>query len=266
MLLLRHLAQTASLRLRMLGTISGEAGPGRELGDLLRRASLGDLLAAVMHDANNPLAAISSRLELLAQEREEDPVVVAHLRVLIPGMERVTEIMKRARTATRCGREPSGPVDICAEIRLLADALVHHYSTRNVGLELDLPPECPPAEGRADRLQQVWLNLLGNAFEATRRREDARGIIRIKVRPYLKLGRITVEVKDNGPGMEGQIVAWLNAPDRSAEPPAGVGLGIREVLRVLAEQEGNIRVTSSHVRGTAVRISLKVSKSLSEAR
>ena len=72
-----------------------------------------------------------------------------------------------------------------------------------------------------------------------------------------------MEFNDNGSGMPGEIVRWVNVADRNVEPPRSVHLGMREALRGIAEHDGIIRVTSSPVRGTTVQISLKTSDPLS---
>jgi signal transduction histidine kinase len=259
-LLVKHLIQAASQRLRLLG-LAKEAEPGdQELLKLQQEAALGSLLGAVLHEVCNSLAALMAHLEILSSKRGDDPVVAEHLSVLIPQLSRLTQIVDRARSLTRPKDDETDPVDVCDTLRAAVSLVEYHYRTYNVTCALDCSEDVPPILGNANRLQQAWINYFNNAFEAIRRKDIVDGRIRIRVRLQFQLCRVTVEIADNGVGMDEEMVQLANsAADRQAQASRRLGLGLREAARVIAEHRGSVQISSTVGKGTTVRAAFPAS-------
>lgn len=232
------------------------------LRHLLLTAAREDLFASVVHEINNTLAAIVAHLDVLRQDRPDDPVVTEHLDVVIPQLERLAAILDRARSFTRTPDKVPARVDLGESLRAIAALVEYHYHTNDVSIELDIQQGLPPVLGHPGPLQQVWLNYLNNAFQALCRKESRGGSIRVKARYSPKLRQITVEITDEGVGMDVRtlkLLKDLSAGRRGA--PGTSGIGMRESARIITEHKGSVDITSRPGRGTTVRITLPAAQS-----
>jgi|GEM_PF-2109430 len=248
-LLVRHLFQAASDRLCLLQPLAPE---GLTTEARRRPITRGNLLAYLVHEINNPLAAILAHLEVLRMDRGGDLLVTEHLEALIPEVKRLAGILDAARTYARAAPDVAGRVDLREGLRALAALLKPHYSANGAELQLVIPQELPSITGNAARLQQAWLNYLNNALNAVRSKHPPGGSIRVKVSHNKSLSQIVVEITDDGVGMDAETLKILNSARWTAMP----GIGTREAARIVAEHKGHAVFTSEPGRGTTVRIVL----------
>jgi signal transduction histidine kinase len=241
----------------MLKLLSNHQVTSDRLRELHPQATRENLLAVIVHEINNPLAAIVAHLDLLRTDRIDDPVVTRHLNVVIPQLERVSAILDRARGFVRSSSGRVTRLDIGESLRTVAALLEYHYRTSDVAIELEIPRGLPPFMGAPGRLQQAWLNYLNNAFEALCRKEPRGGRIRIKARHNKKLREVTVEIADTGVGMDRETLASLRRSSSGRSDAGGAaGIGTRESARIIAEHGGSVDVTSTPGKGTTVRVTL----------
>jgi PAS domain S-box-containing protein len=221
-------------------------------------AALGTLAAGVAHEINNPIGIITSRIELMLLEAEEQHLsttVVDDLRVLLRNAQRVGKIATGLRSFTRHRPEERRSLDINVVIEetllLMRNSLVNQGI--RVGLSLD--PALPPLLGDADALQQVLVNLLTNAREAMR----GEGEIRIETsaapdRP----GWLRVVVVDTGPGIRTEDQARVFEPFYTTKS-SGTGLGLSVSAAIVHEHQGTVEVRSEPGRGTTIVLTFPVS-------
>jgi signal transduction histidine kinase len=246
----------SALRPALVLELSRDVTETRELQARLQHqekmASLGLLAAGIAHDLGNPLASLSTELELL--ETETDPAAMrASLSVLRAQVDRMTRSLREVVDfARRRGSEPS-------EVRLdeaVADSarlVCHDPRWLNVRLELDLPRELPPVHLVEDQLVLVLVNLLFNAADAI----AGTGQVTVSARATER--GVRLQVSDDGSGMSAETLARASEPLFTTKAErGGTGLGLAVCERVVREAGGQLSLESELGRGTRVTIDLPV--------
>jgi two-component system NtrC family sensor kinase len=193
----------------------------------------GSLIAGVAHELNNPLSAVTGFAELLetlplnSVERED-------LRLLQQSALRCKDIVHGLLSFVRQGPSPRQRLGLNAVAQATLGLLEYRLvRTEGIALEIDLDPRAPLVAGDFSRLQQVAVNLLGNAADALRGRAGRR-VIRVRTR-VLSDGS-ELEVEDNGPGLAPVVRESLFQPFVTTKPRgAGSGLGLSISTQIAAE-------------------------------
>lgn len=199
-------------------------------------AALGQMSAAVSHELNQPLAAMKTYLagaRLLLNRRRPEEALTSFQRIddLI---ERMGGITRQLKSYARKGDVDVEPVDLRDSVRAALSMMAPQLGRMAVRILTTLPSE--PAVVNADplRLEQIIVNLLRNALDAVRGREDR------EIRILLVEGEtILLQIADNGPG--------LREPDKLFEPfyttkkpGEGLGLGLAISAGFAAELGGRL--------------------------
>lgn len=240
-----------------------------------RLASVGTLAASVAHEINNPLAALLANLEFVAEdlealrrESEGGPVRIASflrkieepLRDARESSERVREIARDLKIFSRSDERVAGAVDVRRVIESSA-RMARTELRHRARLVLDLSDELPPVRGSEGRLGQVFLNLILNAAQAIPEGRTSSNEIRIVA--SAGNGRLAIEVRDTGVGIEAETLPRIFEPFYSTKPKGeGTGLGLAICRRIVAGLGGSLEVESEHGKGTVVRLDLPTAKRL----
>jgi two-component system NtrC family sensor kinase len=234
----------------------------REMLDSLlkseRLAAAGTFAAGVAHEVNNPLASISSLVQSLLSG-EDDAQRRTTLHTILAQITRISGTLKDLVNFARPATGHSKLIDIN---QLVSDTLrVINYDKRFRGMALDpvLASDLRPAFADENEIQQVLLNLLYNAADAT----QGEGSM-IRVITDNKAGRqnsdhplIVIRVIDNGIGIPREHLERVFDPFFTTKPAgSGVGLGLSLCQRIILSNKGTIRVDSELGKGTQVTILL----------
>jgi two-component system cell cycle sensor histidine kinase/response regulator CckA len=226
-----------------------------------RLAALGTLLAGIAHEMNNPLSYITLAIEEMADTLEAQPPV-PQLNGLLGevrrGVQRVASIVRQLRATSRPESEDRGPVQLVAVIDSalrVAQNQIRHRARLIVDSD-----DVPPVEGNAQRLEQVFLNLLVNATQAL---PDGRAENEIRVGVH-RLGddQVVVEVRDNGPGIAPEVLPRIFDPFFTTKSVGvGMGLGLSICHGIVTAHGGSITVDSDPAGGgVCFRVTLPVMK------
>jgi two-component system, NtrC family, sensor kinase len=194
-----------------------------------RLVSLGRMAAGVAHEINNPLATISE----LAGDIQDilGPQQVASLpegEVVAEDLERIQNQVERARGVThrmlnfaRRMEPQMEATDVNAVVRESYSFIEKEALFNNIKVQLELDPEVPAVSTDRAQLQQVFLNLLDNALDATGKGG------RIRITSQADSSWITVKVTDSGPGVPPDLAGRIFDPFfTTKEPGQGTGLGL----------------------------------------
>jgi PAS domain S-box-containing protein len=232
------------------------------LGQSERLAALGTLLAGIAHEMNNPLSytllgieQAMAQLARLAAPAEDIGNLREALESALHGASRVAAVVGQIRATSRPDVEERGPVDLRAVLES-ALRMTHneiHHRARLVTELAAIPPGA--VSGSAQRLEQVFLNLLVNAVQAL---PDGRAENEIRVALRAPSPReVVVEVSDNGPGIPEEVVSRVFDPFFTTKPVGlGLGLGLSICHGIVTSHGGTITVDSAPGRGTTFRIAL----------
>jgi two-component system NtrC family sensor kinase len=211
-------------------------------------AALGRLVAGVAHEMNNPLGIISSRLELMLMEAEEQglaPAVVDDLKVLHRNTLRAARIARSLRSFARQAPGEHVAVDlnvVVEETLLLMDKTL---ATADIRVRLALDRALPAIRGDAGALHQVLLNLLTNAREAM----AEGGEITIETAGSTPPGQLRLVVRDTGPGIAARDLPNIFDPFFTTKVE-GTGLGLSISYGIVQDHHGTIEAQSGQGEGT----------------
>ncbi len=235
----------------------------REMLDQLlkteRLAVAGTFAAGVAHEVNNPLASISSLVQSLLSG-EADSARRSSLHTILAQITRISTTLKDLVNFAR----PSGAQKKVLNLNdLIVETLrLAAYNKRfdGIRIETSLTPDLKPVFAGDNEIQQVLLNLLLNAADATQR--DG-GVIRVVTENQGHNGdrskRVVVRVIDNGIGIPKEHLERVFDPFFTTKPAgSGSGLGLSLCQRIILANRGSIRVSSEIGQGTTVTIFLPV--------
>jgi C4-dicarboxylate-specific signal transduction histidine kinase len=216
-----------------------------------RLASLGFMLASVCHEVSNPLAAVSSMLQILQSKRGVTPETMEKgLASIASNIARVIAITKKLGDYSRVGGEAPAPLAIDDAVEAAAALLRHSPSGNGVQLEYRGAPGVTVL-ARPGELEQVVFNIFLNAAQAME------GSGRIEANAKQENGRIALSVRDSGPGIAREHLERVFEPFFTTKQPGqGTGLGLAISYEIVHELGGTIHAANAAERGAVFEISL----------
>ncbi|MBI2204329.1 MAG: HAMP domain-containing protein [Candidatus Rokubacteria bacterium] len=230
----------------------------RRLNHAERLALAGRVMAEVAHEVGTPLHSVAGHLELLRKDLPGAAVtgdVARRLGIIESQVTRVIEIINRLLDVTRRAPAKPGPVDLEGLVRDTAELVRPGLANAGVALDVRAESGLPAIRGQQDQLQQVVLNLLTNAIDAT----PAGG--RIEVTTLALLGReeVQIVVADSGPGIPEADRKKIFDPFFSTKDGGrGAGLGLFITAEIVREHKGRIDVGARDGGGSVFRVTLPV--------
>lgn len=216
-----------------------------------RLASLGFMLASVCHEVSNPLAAVSSMLQILQSKRGVTPETMEKgLASIEANVARVLAITKKLGDYSRVGGEPPAPLAIDDAVQDAATLLRHTEHGRNVEIRYAGAPGVTVL-ARPGELEQVVFNVLLNAAQAMH------GTGRIEASARNGNGQVALSVRDTGPGIQPQHLARVFDPFFTTKQPGeGTGLGLAISYEIVHEMNGTISAANHPGGGACFEIVL----------
>jgi signal transduction histidine kinase len=231
----------------------------RELNEHLIRteklAAAGTLAAGVAHEVNNPLASISSLIQMLQTRNASDTETSEMLRLISTQIARITQVLRDMMDFARTRQPERAPLDIN---QIIGDSLRLASFDKNfqrLRLTTTLDADAPVINADRDQLQQVFLNLLLNARDAM---PDG-GEIHVLTRYDALMDEIIIEIRDTGTGIAPEHRTHLFDPFFTTKPAGtGTGLGLAVCYGIITAHNGRIEILPNDGRGTCVRVILPV--------
>ena len=219
----------------------------QELVQANRLAILGQVTAGVAHEINQPVAAIRSYADN-AQTflgRSELTSVSANLKSIAGLTERIGSITDELRTFSRKGTGETGAISVSDIIEGALLLLGSRFRQRVGQITTQAPPPNIKVHGNRIRLEQVLINLMQNALEAT----DGGPSSRISLRYAVTDKDVALIVSDNGPGIPDSIMEAMFTPFNTSKE-RGLGLGLVICHDIVTEYGGRIDVESNSTGAT----------------
>jgi len=221
--------------------------------------ALGDLVAGVAHEVNNPLMASTTMLHVIEKNLDEcDEGMRGRVELLKKCNERITRIVDHLREFSRQAEIEKQKIDVNQP---LANALListQQLMNMQIAIERDLTDDLPPILGDANLLEQVFLDLFANARDAM---EDQQGERRLRIatrqdrlddRPA-----VAIAIGDTGPGIPPDVQEKIFEPFFTTKPLGkGTGLGLPTAYGIIEEHGGRIDLETEPGRGATFTIRL----------
>jgi len=261
-----------------------------------KMSSLGQMIAGVAHEINTPLAYVRSGLEILderlpqsgelanetlallnllsAGEHSEEDIAAQFQRVQdlciasqqghgaaelagvikdgLYGLDQISEIVLNLKNFSRLDRAKVSRFDLNEGLESTLIIAKHLVKTKTIKREL---AGHAVVMGSPSQVNQVFLNLISNAAQAT----GADGVITLRTIEEKSLGRVKVEVEDNGSGIPANVLPKIFDPFFTTKKVGeGTGLGLSIAYKIIKEHGGSISVDSVIGRGTRFTIVLPI--------
>jgi len=229
-----------------------------ELANVSRVATLGQLAAAIVHEVNQPLAAVitygRSGLRWLTREAPGARETGACLEQGIASASRAADVIARVRDLARRSAPQSAPVDLGAVVDDTLRLLRREMQERGVKVRKQVAPDTPAVLGDRVQVQQVLLRLILNATQAMAQTAPPRRQLSIAV--AAQDGMVSVSVRDRGGGIAG---ADANSIFQAgpALPAEGLGAGL-SICRAIVEGHGGHIWAANVGDGAEVTFSLPI--------
>jgi two-component system C4-dicarboxylate transport sensor histidine kinase DctB len=224
-----------------------------ELVQANRLSILGQVAAGVAHEINQPVATIRAFADnartLLKRDRMSE--ATENLENIAALTERIGTITGDLKILARKGRTAAEPVSVRLVIEGAVMLLRSRFSGQMDALDIVLPDQDLKVLGSRIRLEQILINLLQNALEAT----EEIGAARVEVRVREEGDMVVLSVCDNGTGIPEAIRAQLFSPFNTSKE-SGLGLGLVISNDIASDYGGRIEVDSSEA-GTRFSVFLK---------
>jgi len=201
-----------------------------------KMAAVGQLVSGVAHEVNNPLTAILGFADLLVDQPDLPEHARQDLRLIVQEAQRTRMIVQNLLSFARQMPPQRKPVQVNSVLRRTLQLRAYDFASHGVEVVEELGELLPEIVGDSHQLQQVFLNILNNAYDAVRE-TGRRG--RIEIQSGRENGSVVVSFRDNGNG--------ITAPDRIFDPffttkevGKGTGLGLSICYGIVREHGGEI--------------------------
>jgi PAS domain S-box-containing protein len=202
-----------------------------------RLSAIGELIAGVAHEINNPLQTIVGCVELMIEERRESGQI-RDLELVRQEAGRAGQIVRNLLAFVRRSSPDRASADLNQLVRATARLREHQLFLRNITLKLELHPSVLPVLVNREEIQQIVLNLVMNAEHAI---GDAGGSI--TVRTDARDNTHTVQVTDDGPGINPELKGRVFEPFFTTKDVGeGTGLGLSLALGIATAHGGNLEL------------------------
>ncbi len=250
-----------------------------------KMASLGQLVSGIAHEIKNPLNFIYGntgflsdyvqKLQDIVESYERVPSISAEdqaelqrvkerihysfikedLKTLIDnfteGAQRINNIVTDLRTFSRMDTDTISEVDLHASLEMSLNLLRNQYKSR-VEIHKEYG-DIPKIQGYSGKINQVFMNLLSNAFHAIQENGD------VWIRTRSSNGTVEVEIEDNGIGIPKDHLNRIFEPFFTTKPVGqGTGLGLSISYSIIEQHQGKIQISSTPQKGTLFTVSLPV--------
>jgi C4-dicarboxylate-specific signal transduction histidine kinase len=224
-------------------------------------AALGQLVAGVAHELNNPLASVTSILQstvedlrLWEPDSPPDEALMDDLLFADTELSRAKSIVASLLGLARQTQTYEELVDMNSVIRDALRILFNQYKHASVTIVEELDARLPNVSGNFANLGQVVLNIIQNAIQAV---SDQTGRIVLGTR-YSPVGRqVIFSCRDNGPGIDPKLRQDIFKPFFTTKPVGqGTGLGLYICHEIVRKHGGSVLVETSDERGTAMAVRL----------
>jgi signal transduction histidine kinase/CheY-like chemotaxis protein len=216
-------------------------------------AGLGQMITGIAHELSNPLTSILGYSQRLLVRRDAAGRA-PEARQIFQEAERASAILRQLLMSARETRPERKRISLNRVVERAMELQRFSSAAEKIRIEVDLDPALPLVMGDAGQLQQVLMNLIGNARQALMQ-DGKPGAIRLRTAHEGR--RVRLQVTDDGPGIPQSILARIFDPFFTTKPAGvGTGLGLAIVLSVIREHGGQVHVSSSPGAGATFIVEL----------
>ncbi len=220
-------------------------------------AAMGTLSAGVAHEVNNPLASVSSLIQMMQSQNDLTDETRDRLKLISTQIERITQVTRDMTDFARSRPAAKRALDVNKVIESSLRFASFDKAFQMLEIEKHLAGDLEKVYADGDQLQQVFLNLFLNARDAMPNGG------RLHIETFRSNGEIVVEIVDSGVGIEEKAATKIFDPFFTTKPAGkGTGLGLAVCYGIITAHGGRIEVSPSDSPGTKFSIKLPAQRSI----
>ena len=246
---LSNLKTTVSMHRSEIREANAQAAQSTKL------ATMGELTASVAHELNNPLTSIWGVSQVMAIRNLKEPEA-SEVALIMREAERMSRIVQNLLSFARAGDSDKTLTSINSAIGSALELRQYHLMVSNIAVETRLDDTLPRTKADPHKIQQVVLNLIGNAEQAMLKVKNGGHLI---VETKRVGDDIVLTVSDDGPGIAKETIEHIFDPfytTKSAGDGTGLGLAISDTI--IREHQGSIQVESELGLGTTFTVIIPI--------
>jgi len=225
-------------------------------------SGIGEFIAGVAHELNNPLTSVMGFSELL-QNAEVNPNHKRHLEIIHKSALRCQKIVQSLLSFARRSEPERKAVSLNSLVEAALEILQYQLRTSNVEVILKLDPNLPQAMVDPNQIQQVFVNLINNARQAIEAYQP-KGWIKVSTARHGETVRVVIQ--DNGPGIaEANLSKIFDPFFTTKDVGKGTGLGLSLCYGIIKDHGGTVTPRSRPGEGATFIIELPVALESAEA-
>jgi two-component system, LuxR family, sensor kinase FixL len=213
----------------------------RELARMVSNARAGAMGMALAHEVSQPLSTVATYLHaarrLLQASVASEPIMDALVKAEAEA-QRAREVLERIRDFVSNGNLNLTELDVLALAEKIDALCREEAAARGVLVEVESMGRVPPVKADGVQIEQVLINLVGNAIDAAAERADARGRVVMRVAAKGD-GTVMLRVEDNGKGVAPELADNIFDPYQTTKP-RGMGLGLHLSRRIVQRHAGRL--------------------------
>ncbi|MGH7992147.1 MAG: sensor histidine kinase, partial [Limisphaerales bacterium] len=231
-----------------------------ELARVARLTMMGELTATIAHEINQPLVGVVTNANACLEWLAASPPNLDEARKAIKRISRdgnrAGKVIARIRTLLKKGEPVRAPVAINQVVRETVLLVQSELERERIKLQMNLASELPRVAADHVQLQQVVLNLIGNAVDSLSKVADRACLLHIATDQPCP-GEVRVTVRDTGTGIDPQQTERLFEPFYTTKPH-GLGMGLAISRSIVEAHGGRLWATPDDGRGVTFQFTLPV--------
>jgi signal transduction histidine kinase len=219
----------------------------REMQRADRLALVGQLASGLAHEIGTPLNIIAGNAELLGMELRERGLGATEVDAIIQHADRITRLIQQLLTFVRTREQPTATLAVQQPLASALALLETRFMHQGITVRQDASSALPLIRGRAEQLEQVFLNVLVNAWHAM----PGGGTLTIAAGKTTDQ-KVWLSFQDTGTGMSAEVLARVFEPFYTTKGEHGTGLGLAICKQIIDSHQGAMRLESTPGVGTTV--------------
>lgn len=216
-----------------------------------KMAAAGRLTASIAHEVNNPLQSVQNCLHLAGREDLTPEKRKEYFEMARVELERLSLTVRRMLDFYRPGTAVPEEVDLTQLVRYALSLMKKQLEERNVRASETLPNSLPPVVAVASQIQQVFINLILNSFDAMPNGGE------LRVTGQSTREGVEIFFQDSGPGVRSDQQARIFEPFFSTKD-GGTGLGLTVSYNIITAHGGTLELLPDRSRGACFRVFLPI--------
>jgi PAS domain S-box-containing protein len=223
----------------------------RKIEESQRLSELGKLAADMAHEVKNQIGVIATRANIALLRNPKEKEVQEDIRIILNQCDQTNGIVKRLLMFSKPSKGDFKIIDLAKSVRFVSNLVEKQFLQNNVRIVDTIDGPLPPVRADEKQIQEVFLNLMRNAFEAM----ESGGTITLSAESDQE--DVEVHFADTGSGISEADLKKIFDPFFTTKEN-GTGLGLSVCYGIIQAHNGDLKYTSQVGRGTTARVILPI--------